>query len=458
MRQFINEKDIKFSSFLDSAFSGDYKAPYDINTSALIEFLTFGSVYGDKTFLNGIKKKTTHQPYSIHFDKGIVTEKQFIDNPLQERKNVSIDEAKENILDYFESLRKSLRNKKISIDLTGGIDSRLIAALLLQLEIPFDAVYSQISGGEQEQKIVERISNEFDITLKIISQPDEIITMRDIKDLIELGDGMWDPLRLRSLQITQSWRRKNQYDLAITGVGGELYKDFWWQQDFPFYQKNHSNLDRLVQMRMYPVLLPEEWFGKEMHTEAHNFISGFKSYLKLFVQDSNTQTYDQIYYHLRIKEQISVFSHASAEFLPVWSPLLEPELLMIGYNLKRRDRFFNRFHRAVISDFSNQLARIPTTDGEMTVSNNTTDMAKDLSRFTKQKSKRLIAHFKKKKDEVISNQQSETSFIRNEVSDVIIRCKELNLFSEEAPDDASEYPKILHGRLLTVGYLVNRIS
>jgi hypothetical protein len=458
MRQFINEEGAKFSSFLDAVSSGNYKIPSRLDKTALLEFLTFGSIYGEKTFLMGIKKEATHQPYSINPETGWIEEIQCMNNPLQSSQNLSIEEVKDNFIDFFRPLKDRFAGRKISIDLTGGIDSRLIAALLLYLEIPFDAVYSRLSGGEREQIIVERIAQEFGIPLKIISPPDEITSADEINDLVELGDGMWDPLGLRSMRMTQSWRKENNYDLAITGAGGELYKDFWWQQDFPFYRRNNPRLSRLLHMRMYPAILPRDWLGREIRTKFDPFIPDFISRLENYKQELNTQTYDQIYYHLRIKEQISVLSHASANYLPVWSPLLEPELLKAGYNLRRRDRFFNRFHRAVISECNTQLANIPTSDGEMTVSNDPVDLVKDMFRFTRQKSKRVFTHFRKGRPEPTPGSESVNLSIHTEVSKVIDGLKKVDLFSDEAPDEPSEYPDILHGRLLAIGYLIDRLS
>lgn len=450
MRQFINDEGIKFSSFIESALSKSYHEPDDFNRSAILEFLTFGSVYGEKTFLSRIKKQVTHQPYLLKSDEGLSSVEQFKENPLLCRDNISIDEAKNYTLKYFQSLKSILSRKKISVDLTGGIDSRFIIAILTHFDIPFDAVYSRISGDEREQSIVERIAREFAISLKIIYQPGAIHTTSEIRDLIELGDAMWDPLGLRSLQMAQSWRMKNKYDLAITGVGGELYKDFWWQQDFPFYRKKNPNIDRLLNMRMYPVKLPKMWFGKKIRSEFDDFISNFRTHLRSYKQDFNTQTYDQIYYHLRIKEQISVLSHTTAKFLPVWSPLLEPELLVIGYNLNRRHRFFNRFHRAVISECAPKLAVIPTTDGGMTVSEKPGHLAADLFRFVVNKSQRILSKSKGEGSE--AGKKSMDDVILTHVFESVQRLKQVGILSGQAPDDPEHYPETLYGRIILIGY------
>lgn len=456
MRTFVTKCGTEYDSFLKCIAKNQFDLD-DLYPAAIVEFLTFGSLYDDKTFFRKIKKATTHQPYTLSSDRGIGDSPPGEKNPLQKEQPIRLDEAKRRFFEYFADRKGWLKDKKISVDLTGGIDSRMIAAILIKLDVPFEAVFSTASGSETELEIVEKLAEEMSIPLKVISFPRTFTSKSEIDKLIELGDGMWDPIGLRSLAKTQKWREAQGYDLAITGVGGELYKDFWWQQDFLLYQKTDPDFKRLLHMRMYPANVSAEWLGPIFQKNQSEYLRSFKAHLSSYTESTNTETYDQIYYHLRIKEQISVLSHASANFLPVWSPLLEPELLQIGYNLRRRDRFLGRFHRAVISECSPELSKKPTTDGGMTISNQPLNIATDLARFIRHKAGRVVSKIRNTNHSQ-SVKRDVDPVIYSEVSSSIKKLKEIDILSRQAPTEPELYSQTLHGRIILLGYLCTMIE
>lgn len=451
MRLFKTTKGAEYDSFLN-CIKAENKSAEDIDPTAILEFLTFGSVYGNKTFFKGIKKKTTHQPYGIDKNEGLIRLTYTDANPLKETQPIKVGKANNKIVEYFLNRKHWLKGKKVTVDLTGGIDSRMVASILLFLEIPFDAVYSISSGNDNELEIVNRLTTEAGVSLEVIPPVGLIESPEEIRSLIELGDGQWDPVGLRSLSCSQAWRNESGYELALTGVGGELYKDFWWQQDFPFYHKSQPDFDRLLNMRMYPANIPDEVLGSVFRETQGNYLRDFKNKLTFYSCETNSRTYDQIYYHLRIKEQISVLSHASAAFLPVWSPLLEPELLNIGYNLRRRDRFMSALHREVISFCTPHWANIPTTDGGMTVSNRPVQKASDLARFFRHKTRRGLSRIKKNEPNTSKKTISDL-ILHEEIENAIRKLKQVNILAEQTPNTPEKYSSNLHGRLVLLGYL-----
>lgn len=451
MRLFKTTKGAEYDSFLN-CIKAENKSAEDIDPTAILEFLTFGSVYGNKTFFKGIKKKTTHQPYGIDKNEGLIRLTYTDANPLKETQPIKVGKANNKIVEYFLNRKHWLKGKKVTVDLTGGIDSRMVASILLFLEIPFDAVYSISSGNDNELEIVNRLTTEAGVSLEVIPPVGLIESPEEIRSLIELGDGQWDPVGLRSLSCSQAWRNESGYELALTGVGGELYKDFWWQQDFPFYQKRQPDFERLLNMRMYPTNIPDDVLGSLFKETQDDYLRDFKNSLAFYGRETNSRTYDQIYYHLRIKEQISVLSHASAAFLPVWSPLLEPELLNIGYNLRRRDRFMSALHREIISSCTPRWANIPTTDGGMTVSNRLSNKASDMVRFARHKTGKVI-------DKINTSEHSSSNnsvldpVLDEQVNQAISKLKQANILAKEAPNTPEKYSSNLHGRLMLLGYL-----
>lgn len=445
MRTFQIDDGTVYSSFLNCLNDRKFTTE-DLNMSAVSEFLIYGQLHGEDTFLERVTKSFTHQRYQFDCEKGLIESTIDSINPLQKRPFSSLKNDQKRFLSFFEDRADHLRGKKISIDLTGGIDSRLIASVLYALDVKYDAMFSMISGDENELKIVQHLCNTLNVDLHIIRE-ESLMDEKEFEALYELSDGIWNPLKIRSLAKAQSWRKGQNYDLVITGVAGELYKDFFWQQDFPFYTSKKHHFERLNRLRMYPSMIAEKWIGEKLREEYTTFQKKFISGLKSHKKQLNTQTYDQIYYNIRVKETSSALSKMSSSYLPVYSPLLDPELLRIGYNLKRRHRFFNNFHRSVITYCTPEIASVPTTEGEISVSMNGSDLFRDVFKYGANKSKTLLSKLTDKRITPI-NSENKHKKLSAIIERSIKNLKQVGILSKEAPESASSYPDGIVGRLL----------
>lgn len=448
MRIFSTKDNNSYSSLLECLDKEDFTIE-DLNFSAILEFLTFGNFYFEETILSEVHKKFSHQKYTLDKNQGFENVIFNPENPLREQQ---LSNPVEQFLSFFEERADHLKQRKISIDLTGGIDSRLIATVLQYFNIPFDAAFSLDSGDEQEAEIVRKVADKLGANLHIVKS-DEINSDEEAAQLYKLSDGLLDVLSLKSLKNTQQWRKDNGYDLVITGVGGELYKDFWWQQDFPFYSRRRSNIERLVNTRMYPTYINPNWFGKNMKEAVATQRTDFLKKLQKYKKALNTQTYDQIYYHVRIKEQVSALTEATENYLDSYSPLLESELLQIGYNLPRSQRFFNRFHREIITRLGPEIAKIPTTEGGMSISNKCYNLSRDLGRYGIDKSRKVRSRILSKKKQIVRKRSSQ--LIENKVKEAMAILKEVEIFSNNV--QSQNLPEILWGRILTLGMIIKKM-
>ncbi|MFA5668009.1 MAG: asparagine synthase-related protein [Balneolaceae bacterium] len=453
MRVFITDDGFSYNSFLECIADSGFTAK-DLDKQAVLEFLIYGELYFDRTFVKKVRKEFNHQPYLLSAEKGFLENIDLDQNPLV---NKSISDPMHQFIHFFEKRKEHLNQRnKISIDLTGGIDSRLIASTLQYLNIPFEAVFSLDSGTEKEATIVKKVANELGVKLHIVKS-NEVSSKSELKELFRFGDGCWDLLGMKSLRNTQNWRKENGADLVITGVGGELYKDFFWQQDFPFYQSPRSSIKKLVNLRMYPLDIKSEWLPVPLRSTLAGVQKDFIERLNGFKSSINTKTYDQIYYNVRVKEQISLISSATLNYLETYSPLLEAELLNIGYNLPRRKRFMNRFHRELISKMSPQVAKIPTTEGGMSVSDNGIYIAKDLLKYGIDKSKKIVSKLiLKSKENGNTVKEKKNDLVDRELKKAVQILKSNDILNSQLK--ISELPQKLKGRIITVSYVINELE
>lgn len=442
----------EYQSFLE-VLSEESFTPDDINRKAILDFITFGALNFEDTFIKKIQKKFTHQPNQLDVVNGLIDSTYNSRNPLEDS---NIENSVNDFISFFEKRANHLKSKNISLDLTGGIDSRLVAVVLHYLDVPFDTAFSINSGDEKELQIARQVAQQLGVRFTVMSS-DGIEDESELNTLFEYADGLWDVLKLKALIENQKWRKSEGYDLVITGVGGELYKDFWWQQDFPLYRKVKSNLPRLIKTRMYAANIQDEWLSNSLKPVYSTYQDELIKQLMQFEIEINTKTYDQIYFHFRIKEQVSLLSNITQNFIDTYSPLLEPELLKIGYNLPRAKRFFNRFHRTLITKLNPEVAKIPTTEGGMSVSNYYSYLFRDIGLFSKVKSRKAYNKF--------FRSGTYSSKVKCEkVPEVIVEELERNLTILKEMDilhhsvDMKTLPAALYGRFITLGKFLSLLQ
>ena len=162
----------------------------------------------------------------------------------------------------------------------------------------------------------------------------------------------------------QQARQERGIKLTLKGIGGELYRDYIWLQDFPFYNSSKANVEKLYRVRMEMVrfdsaLLTDE-FSKSVVEARLERIDKLKS----FILDTNTQSYDNIHFNQFLQ------SGASRILTSGWfndtfchAPLAEVHRLQHPFHKSRLSRFGGCYQKNFITSCSTELAHIKTTTG-----------------------------------------------------------------------------------------------
>lgn len=444
-----SKKSTGFPSFLDLLDESRPK-PLLPDPRAISEFLTFGNYYGPSTPCMDITKEFTHQTLEINPDQTFSLSNTSRSLSLADSKK---DAPVEQFDAYFESLSNMLKNHRVSIDMTGGYDSRLLACALKNAGVNFDAVYSDKSSPS-ELEIVKRVADKIGTTLKVI-RPQPVNTDEHLNELFELSDGLVDALSINSLTQIQKWRKENGYTFVLTGAGGEVLKDFFWQQDFPFYGVEKANLNKLIDFRFYPQRASAIWVANG-DTSSQSLQEAFiERHIKPVLRDTNTRTYDAVYYEVRIREILSALSHVSEKYLPVHSPFADYYFANMGYNLNVRERLFNKFHRSYLSHRNPDVAAIPTTDGNMTASIRFKHITVDSFKYVYTKGSSIL---RKARGVQSPSGTNDNSFITDKASESLISLKKRGVLSQYSPETSAGLPLTLHGRIITLALLYDRYS
>ncbi|MDB3936349.1 hypothetical protein N9383_06485 [Granulosicoccus sp.] len=162
----------------------------------------------------------------------------------------------------------------------------------------------------------------------------------------------------------QTDRHARGVELTLKGLGGELYRDFIWVQDFPFYKSTNTNIKKMHRLRMEMIQLNgslltdqfEDWGSKARQLRLDKMSS-----MSLGI---NTQSYDSIHasQYLQIAASRAITNSQHKDTL-CQAPLTETHRLQHSFQQPRLRRFAARYQKEIITEGSKDLARVRTTYG-----------------------------------------------------------------------------------------------
>jgi hypothetical protein len=213
-------------------------------------------------------------------------------------------------------------------------------------------------------------------------------------ELFEIADGLSDLLDWHRLRQLARGRAERRIDIAIGGTGGEFLKDWFWLIDFPFYRRRSPNFERLYDMRFRAVAFPRALLSRRLVSHAEEIRPRILARMRDYTMGTNSESYDRMYYEMREPVGTAHSLSINQTYVPFLAPLMDPEVIRLGYSLPRRDRFFNRFHRRLITNASLAAARVPSSDTHVTrmsLSSRLSDELRDAPAYVVDKARRLTA-------------------------------------------------------------------
>ena len=348
----------------------------DVDPEALVEFFHFGNVYSGKTLFSKIRKISPEQIVRISSNGNL----SLLPRTVQDLTApvVSFEES-------MKSFAASAGEERISLDLTGGIDSRLLATMLHHLGLHFEVATCGLPT-DPDVLIAREVADALGFELHITERSMDGV---DWHRVFTECDGLSDLVRAASQSQMRAERLQRGVSLVVSGVGGELLKDFWWLQDLPLYARAKPDVAKLYAFRIAPTALQHSFLSEEYRAISLNYSDRALNKLYEYVVQGNTQTYDRIYYSYKMRECAGRAITNNFHEMACYAPLLERDVVSFGYQLPRTRRFFNNFHRQTITRLNSTVARIPTTEGGISVSAESAARCRDAARYVSDKFSRL---------------------------------------------------------------------
>jgi hypothetical protein len=350
----------------------------DLNREAVGAFL-FEGCYAESTLIQSVEimPKTKYFVYD-EADKLLTPEKGI--RELKEKNEI-------NIIDFFREFYASVKESKICMDLTGGNDTRLCVSIMKGIGADFELAISGVIGVKDVETAIEIakiLNKKLSVTYHENDLTDEVL-----KKLFVITDGTVNLLQYHRNHQFNMEKKNRGIDIQITGHGGALYNDMFWLQDFPFYNRRRSNIDRLLRWRLgaarFPMhILTDEYkelvlLAKEMKRQR----------MERLVLATNSQTYDNIVYNYLAPRNMSAYGTINSKYSMCYHPLLELDLVRVVFNLPRRERFYNNFQRKYITLGAPEICQMLNTNN-VTTSSRALDKLADIPRYIDNMNKRLV--------------------------------------------------------------------
>jgi Asparagine synthase len=352
----------------------------ELDPEAAAELVTQGQVAFGRTPLASVRRIAGGEVVAVPWAGGEATVIAKRLPPLDER-------PAEPLLAQLEAMVPALEGRRISLDLTGGLDTRLVAVALARFGVPFET--ATVGRSEStEARIAARVAAALGREHHVVGHRPE--TLADELDELLLSAGcLVSPLvSHRELQLQRD-RARRGVDLVVHGLGGEGLKDFFWQQDFPRYWGGGADLERLWRMRIErPQAHPAPLAGAYAAAAAA-LPAAYVQRLERYRMPLRTQTYDRIFFEMRSQDVNGRGLTLRSQIVPTFAPLIDRDVQRLGYCLPRRARVFNGFHRRLLTQMAPEIARIPTTDGGMSASSRPAALPADAARWVGSKAWRL---------------------------------------------------------------------
>jgi hypothetical protein len=380
------------TSFLELAAATGRTAS-DVDPQTLVSYLAHGYIYGSGTFLPGIDK--------LGHDQLIELVSTPDGSPMMaiRRKVLGVPQGHSFaiVLRHFEDLARSLRGRQLSLDLTGGLDSRLCACLYRQYGLEFETVVSAAEPDVPDVLIARQLS-------ELLGMPfhrggHDLSRLEDELDEVFLaGDGSFDISLLHRNRQNALARLARGIDVMSSGAGGEYFRDYYYIHDFPYYGSSKIDFDRYYRIRMMTVKPRYQYFSKEAQSLFQAACSEVRRLMENQRAATNSESYARVSYFMKVPRSFGGFFSAYINMgLDVVAPMLDHGIVGVAMRQPPWQGFYNQWHRQMITRCKPAVAALPTAEG-FTASSDLRHMVADgwsygttqLSRVAKKITQRTI--------------------------------------------------------------------
>lgn len=248
------------------------------------------------------------------------------------------------------------------VDLTGGFDSRMVAAVVSHAGVEFTASTNG-AAESADVRLAEQVAAAGGFAWQRISLPHGW-TMHPESARLAAGwsDGTLDVFHLAEVLESHAIKAAKSRHV-VTGGGGEHFNSFPWQQEFlqagRRRQVNYSNLLNMRYLKQADTSMLSEQSDEDV---AQYFRDTLSQRAAHYSDHPNTTQLDAIYAYKSVGH-FGAYRAASEALVRTEIPCYYREIFATAFSVHHRWRNNHRVQRGIIERLSPAMASVPTTRG-----------------------------------------------------------------------------------------------
>ncbi len=396
----------------------DKDANVEPNYNAIAEFLYFGCVYSDETLIKGIFISDPNKYYVITDEKIESFQKKL--KPLGE-----IQVSDEDLVKLIHTVCESIKGMDIFCTITGGIDSRTILSCLL-----YNGVRPKLNitglDSNIDVMIAREIAQKTGLDLLQISENDR--NQNWINEMINAASigctGICGYYRLY-----EKAKKISEYGQVVEfgGVAGEMYKNSFINQDYPFYY-GAPCWKKFIKQKITVFDFPEGICGdriqsiiRQMDTKLLNWLSKYNG--------KKAESYLEAGYFI-LQQRYAGIGMMNSHFYINYNPLLERNIAAYAFSKNPYRLEMQSFQRKQVSKYYPLLKSIKTDRGlTCDVSRKTVEWFSNMFFLVRIALERILK--RKKQSKIAHNDCFKEGLESEQFKTAITRCVELGILIQD---------------------------
>jgi asparagine synthase (glutamine-hydrolysing) len=326
-------------------------------------FLSMGWAGGDHTLRSGIKVVPAGQRW-IWQKNDTEPKRQSYYSPARlasrlpkKQTKVTLHKLADNLIQLLNRLGQSFET--LISALTGGKDSRLLAALLIRAGVPVQ-YYTQGDPSGVDAQIAKIIATNFDLSYQIKSiRASDVIRdwEKGCTQIVRQTDGM-RPLQLMPSVLAFQVPRVNQLNVRLTGAGGEIARGYYDNSHLYFGKHNVEAVKNF---------LIKKTIKNYRGTIRQRGIALSRDYVSHFVNQCVDNGFeplnipDAFYTYQRVGRRVGGNWRASMSIRDSFSPYCTRAFIEMSFSIPPLQRHTEPLHYSLIHLLSPELHKIPFT-------------------------------------------------------------------------------------------------
>src|SRR5918998_2994218 len=250
-------------------------------------------------------------------------------------------------------------------DLTGGLDSRLVASAACAAGLRF-AVTVNGPPDHQDVRIAHRVAEIMQWDMRYFNTPllwTAEITPDMRRELLYRTNGEL-PFTEVYHHLLSRPRLAQEFDLHLMGGGGELLRYFPWSQEFfSIGRRRLARVNRLLDYRFLDVAPPPSLFSQEWLPALRSRLGArIEAICREQPGTRTTQQLDAVYVWKRTNHE-SLYMSAVYDWLPSVAPVLSAGAVKAAVSMPWKMRLTSQLQRQMIYAMSPRAAGIATVYG-----------------------------------------------------------------------------------------------